>query len=66
LVNLFGSFESLTVVGDYDDKFNGWLGENGVIVISKSTANEVIQMTWEEYEKYKISSKNCKNSLAAT
>ena len=58
LVNLFGSYESLTVVGDYDEKFKDWLAETGVIIISKSTANEVIEMTWEEYEKFKSSAKN--------
>ena len=59
LVNLFGSHESLKVIGDYNDNFKDWLGETGLVVISKSTANEVAKMIWEEYEHFKISAKNC-------
>lgn len=54
LVNLFGSFESLTVIGDTNDDFNKWLNCEGIVVISKTTKNEVLKMTWEEYKKYKL------------
>jgi hypothetical protein len=53
LVNLFGSFESMTTIGSYDDKFRNWIGDSGVVVISKTTTNEVLKMTWEEYESFK-------------
>ena len=53
LVNLFGIYESLTVIGDYDEKFKDWFGEKGVVIISKSTSNDVVKMTWAEYEKFK-------------
>ena len=57
LVNLFGSFESMTVIGSYDDKFRNWIGDSGVVVISKTTTNEVLKMTWEEYESFKSNAK---------
>jgi len=57
LVNLFGSFESMTVIGSYDDKFRNWIGDSGVVVISKTTTNEVLKMTWEEYESFKSNTK---------
>lgn len=53
LVNFFGSFESMTTVGNYDEKLRSWIGDNGVVVISKSTVNQVLKMTWEEYERFK-------------
>jgi hypothetical protein len=53
LINLFGSYESMVTVGDYDETFREWLGEDGVIVISKTTINQVQKMTWKEYEKFK-------------
>ncbi len=52
LVNLFGSYESMISVGSYDDKFRGWIGDSGIVVISKTTQNEVLKMTWEEYESH--------------
>ena len=57
LVNLFGSFESMTVIGSYDDKFRNFIGDSGVVVISKTTTNEVLKMTWEEYESFKSNAK---------
>jgi len=57
LVNLFGSFESMTVIGSYDDKFRNLIGDSGVVVISKTTTNEVLKMTWEEYESFKSNAK---------
>jgi len=51
LVNLFGSFESLTVIGDTNDDFNKWLKCEGIVVISKTTKNEVLKMTWEKYKR---------------
>ena len=59
LINLFGRFESLTLIGNYDDKFKNWLGENGIVIISKSTANEVVKLTWDEYEKFRTNTKKC-------
>lgn len=53
LVNLFGSYESMISIGSYDDKFRNWIGDSGIVVISKTTQNEVLKMTWEEYESYK-------------
>ena len=53
LVNLFGSFESMTSIGDYDDKFRNWIGDSGIVVISKTTKNEVLKMTYEDYESFK-------------
>lgn len=53
LINIFGSFESLTVIGDYDNKFRNWIGDSGIVIISKTTQNQVLKMTWEEYEKFK-------------
>jgi hypothetical protein len=58
LVNLFGCFESSTIFGEYNDNFNKWFGEKGVIIISKSTANEVVKMSWTEYEKFKDNNGN--------
>jgi hypothetical protein len=58
LVNLFGSFESMTTIGSYDDKFRNWIGDSGVVVISKTITNEVLKMTWEEYESFKSNTKN--------
>ena len=58
LINLFGSFESMTTIGNYDDKFRNWLGETGFVIISKTTTNEVLKMTWEEYERFKSNTKN--------
>jgi len=57
LVNLFGSYESMTVIGSYDDRFRNWIGDSGVVVISKTTTNEVLKMTWEEYESFKSNAK---------
>jgi len=57
LVNLFGSYESMTVIGSYNDKFRNWIGDSGVVVISKTTTNEVLKMTWEEYESFKSNAK---------
>lgn len=57
LVNLFGSYESMTVLGDYDDKFRNWIGDSGIVVISTTTTNEVLKMTWEEYEVFKSNAK---------
>jgi hypothetical protein len=57
LINIFGSYESMTVVGKYDDNFRDWIGESGVIVISKTTVNEVLRMTWQEYESFKSDTK---------
>ena len=57
LINLFGSYESMTVIGSYDDKFRNWIGDSGVIVISKTTTNEVLKMTWEKYESFKSNAK---------
>jgi len=53
LVNLFGEFESMTIFGDSDHKFKRWLGNSGVVVIPKTTQNQVLKMTWEEYIKFK-------------
>ncbi len=53
LVNIFGEFESMTIFGDINDKFRKWLGSSGVVVISKTTQNQVMKMTWEEYSKLK-------------
>lgn len=53
LINIFGSFESLTGIGNYDDNFRNWIGDSGIIVISKTTQNQVLKMTWEEYERWK-------------
>jgi hypothetical protein len=57
LINLFGSFESMSVIGSYDDKFRNWIGDSGVVVISKTTTNEVLKMTWEKYESFKSKTK---------
>ena len=53
VVNIFGIFESLTVIGEYDDKFRNWIGDSGVVLILKTTQNQVLKMTWEEYEDFK-------------
>lgn len=53
LINIFGSYESMTVIGNYDDKFRNWIGDSGVVVISKTTTNEALKMTWEDYESFK-------------
>lgn len=57
LVNLFGSYESMISIGSYDDKFRNWIGDSGIVVISKTTQNEVLKMTWEEYESFKSNAK---------
>lgn len=57
LVNLFGSFESMISIGSYDDKFRNWIGDSGVVVIAKTTTNQVLKMTWEEYESFKSNAK---------
>jgi len=53
LVNFFGSCESMTSIGSYDDKFRNWIGDSGIVVISKTTKNEVLKMTYEDYERFK-------------
>jgi hypothetical protein len=57
LINLFGSFESMMVIGSYDDKFRNWIGDSVVVVISKTTTNQVLKMTWEKYESFKSNAK---------
>lgn len=49
LVNLFGCCESLILIGDMDRKFDSWLKSEGVVVIVKTTKNEVLEMNWDEY-----------------
>ena len=53
LINIFGSFESLTLIGEYDEKFRNWISDSGIVVISKITQNQVLRMTWEQYTKFK-------------
>jgi hypothetical protein len=53
LINLFGSYESMVTIGDYDDNFRTWLKDEGIVVISKTTINQVQKMTWQEYQKFK-------------
>jgi len=55
LLNLFGSYESLTLIGDLDTNFKKWLDGIGIVIIQKTTSNEVLKMSWEDYEKYKSS-----------
>lgn len=52
LVNILGGFESLVHFGKLDPSID--LGINrGIVVIAKSTENEVLKMSWDEYERYK-------------
>lgn len=53
LVNLFGSFESMITIGQYDEKFRNWIGDSGVVLIIRTTQNQIMKMTWEEYERFK-------------
>lgn len=56
LLNLFGSYESSTVIGNIDNNFKKWLKYAGVVVISKTTENEILKMTWKDYENFKSKS----------
>ena len=53
LVNLLGGYESMIMIGKTDSSINLGIKNDGIIVIAKSTANEVNKMTWQEYRKYK-------------
>lgn len=62
LINIFGSYESMTVIGKYDDNFRDWIGESGIIVISKTNVNQVLRLTWQEYESLKSDTKKVSHS----
>jgi hypothetical protein len=56
IFNLFGSYESSTVISEVDDDFKKMINKLGIVLIPKTTKNEVLKMTWQEYEKFKLKS----------
>lgn len=51
LVNIFGSIESMVRIGELGEEFVP--GEGGIVIIAKTTKNEVLKMTLEEYKRMK-------------
>ena len=61
LVNLLGGYESLSSLGKLDPSID--LGiKRGIVVIARSTRNEVIRMNLDEYERFKDAEDGTQNA----
>jgi hypothetical protein len=60
-VNLLGGYESLSSLGKLDPSID--LGiKRGIVVIARSTRNEVIRMNLDEYERFKDAEDGTQNA----
>lgn len=56
LVNLFGKYESLTLIGKMDKKLDFLKTQEGIVIIAKITENKVNKMDLNGYKKFKLES----------